>query len=225
MGRRANIRRRSRIDAGERFGKLTLVEKTGATKDGRAIWRCKCDCGGFVEKPAYSLRRTKLPMCDACKKEGKKKIDAGERFGKLTLVEKTGATKDGRAIWRCKCDCGGFVEKPAYSLRRTKFPMCAACCKKKYVKSVLRPGLKVFDLQLVDIFSSANTGGVIWSCKCVCGRIVYVEDEILRPVVREINSIKISCTGRTSANQDKDIVECLSLIRNIKKTIKRENYE
>lgn len=37
-----------------------------------------------------------------------KAIDlTGQRFGKLTVVERCGSA-DNRAVWRCICDCGGF---------------------------------------------------------------------------------------------------------------------
>lgn len=38
--------------AGQRFGKLTVIEKSG-TKNGSVLWKCKCDCdcdcGNYTE--------------------------------------------------------------------------------------------------------------------------------------------------------------------------------
>lgn len=30
---------------GLRFGRLTVIERAGSNKDGRALWLCECDCG------------------------------------------------------------------------------------------------------------------------------------------------------------------------------------
>jgi hypothetical protein len=35
--------------AGQRFGKLVVVEDTGRRKSRRPIWKCVCDCGNRVE--------------------------------------------------------------------------------------------------------------------------------------------------------------------------------
>jgi len=31
--------------AGQRFGKLIVLERAGSTRAGKARWRCICDCG------------------------------------------------------------------------------------------------------------------------------------------------------------------------------------
>ena len=33
---------------GQRFGKLTVIEKSG-TKNGSVLWKCECDCGNYTE--------------------------------------------------------------------------------------------------------------------------------------------------------------------------------
>ena len=33
---------------GQGFGKLIVLEKLG-TKNGRVVWKCKCDCGNYTE--------------------------------------------------------------------------------------------------------------------------------------------------------------------------------
>ena len=29
---------------GMKFGRLTVIERAGKTKQGNALWKCKCDC-------------------------------------------------------------------------------------------------------------------------------------------------------------------------------------
>lgn len=32
---------------GERFGRLTVIEKTDKRKNGSIVWKCQCDCGNI----------------------------------------------------------------------------------------------------------------------------------------------------------------------------------
>lgn len=209
-------------EPGTRFGKLVLVKKTKVLAGfSYNVWQCKCDCGHYVERLSNHLRRTKLPACDFCRSTNRIKWETGTRFGKLVLVEKTKQIVGGRYhVWRCQCDCGRYVERLSNHLRRTKLPACDICRPtKQRFSSVLKPGLHVFDLLLIDVFRSKYLGNV-WLCKCKCGKSLYVEENLLRPVVRELNGIRSSlkrmCHGM---DQNKDIVECLGLIRNMKKMI------
>lgn len=62
--------------SGQRFGKLTVVERAGRVKFGRmqAAWRCRCDCGTEVTLPQGRLpHRPTIPAshavtaCDGCR--------------------------------------------------------------------------------------------------------------------------------------------------------------
>ena len=35
-------------EEGKRYGKLTVIKRNGSSKDGKAMWLCECDCGGYV---------------------------------------------------------------------------------------------------------------------------------------------------------------------------------
>lgn len=97
--------------AGERFGKLTVLERA-ESKNGRTYWKCRCDCGTEVNVMASNLLRGNTTTCGCSRVEYEKKrklIDiSGQRFGKLTVIRKT-RVKKGNSYWLCKCDCG--VEK------------------------------------------------------------------------------------------------------------------
>lgn len=47
----------------KKFGKLTVLEKTGNRKCGCIIWKCKCDCENFVEVIGSSLTRGNTKSC------------------------------------------------------------------------------------------------------------------------------------------------------------------
>ena len=36
---------------GQKFGKLTVIERHGIDKHGHATWRCKCECGSETVVP------------------------------------------------------------------------------------------------------------------------------------------------------------------------------
>lgn len=53
----------------QKFGKLTVINRTGTSKHRKAIWLCICECGTNVEVTGFSLRRghTKSCGCDRWK--------------------------------------------------------------------------------------------------------------------------------------------------------------
>lgn len=55
---------------GQRFGKLTVIEKHPvATKDRKARWVCKCDCGNMTIVTGKQLRRGKTLSCGCLRSE------------------------------------------------------------------------------------------------------------------------------------------------------------
>lgn len=49
--------------AGQRFGRLLVIERAGKTTFGEATWRCVCDCGQERVVPGGDLRRGKRQSC------------------------------------------------------------------------------------------------------------------------------------------------------------------
>lgn len=51
--------------SGQRFGRLTVIEKAGKSKDRHIVWRCRCDCGNeaIVQSNALLLGKTKSCGC------------------------------------------------------------------------------------------------------------------------------------------------------------------
>lgn len=42
---------------------------------------------------------------------GKFRDLTGMKFGRLTVINRNGANKNGNALWKCKCDCGNIVKQ------------------------------------------------------------------------------------------------------------------
>ena len=53
---------------GQRFGRLTVVERVGTDKRGNALWKCKCDCGNEVTALASNLKRGHTTSCGCFQK-------------------------------------------------------------------------------------------------------------------------------------------------------------
>lgn len=48
---------------GQRFGKLTVLERTNEKQDRYYLWRCRCDCGGEILVNTKRLRRGTVTNC------------------------------------------------------------------------------------------------------------------------------------------------------------------
>lgn len=67
-GERASVR--CTIDlTGQRFGRLTVVERAGTNADGKATWRCKCECGAEKVLPGRDMRNGRIRSCLCLRKE------------------------------------------------------------------------------------------------------------------------------------------------------------
>lgn len=66
----------------------------------------------------------------------------GQKFGRLTVVEHIGFTEPNRhgykrAIWKCRCDCGNYINRTTDVLKRGK----SSCgCRQKEVLSYMTQG-------------------------------------------------------------------------------------
>ena len=95
--------------AGQRFGKLTVVEWTGRWKGTQSIWHCKCDCGGEKDVPIYSLTGGITKSCGCLVRDKHKDRIEGKRFGRLVAVRPTDQRISCSIVWECICDCGNTV--------------------------------------------------------------------------------------------------------------------
>ena len=115
----SNPRRKLPQDlVGHRFGKLVIESFAGRSWDfgksgGDSYWNCLCDCG----KP-FVVRRNSLvgggtTSC-GCWHNQYPEIKTGDRFGRLTIVEKDTERK---YRWICRCDCGNTTSVIQQRLR------------------------------------------------------------------------------------------------------------
>lgn len=76
---------------GQRFGRLTVIERAGSNTRGRATWLCRCDCGETVVALGNALSRHNTKSCgclvpDASSAVGKKRAVHGKTGERLFSV-------------------------------------------------------------------------------------------------------------------------------------------
>lgn len=52
---------------GQKFGNLTVIERTGSNKEGKALWLCKCSCGNTIITTGKLLRKGETKSCGCIK--------------------------------------------------------------------------------------------------------------------------------------------------------------
>lgn len=107
-----------------RFGMLRAIRPTTERFHGNIVWRCKCDCGGWVNVPSTSLLTEHTRSCGCQNRQGGYNL-TNRQFGRLKAVEPTPERKDGSIVWRCECECGNReVFVPAKLLLRESVKSC-----------------------------------------------------------------------------------------------------
>ena len=110
----------------------------------------------------------------------------GQRFGKLTVIQRAGNAKNGAATWICRCDCGNEVTASGSNLRKGDKKSCGcgwrSAPKEKYCEycgEAMNPsnlrfcsyacsnravrGVKRVDVDMSYEWNSA--GGGLWHCR------------------------------------------------------------
>lgn len=104
-------------ETGKTYGYLTVIDRA-ESKDGRAMWKCKCKCGNECVVSGKLLRSGHTQSCGCLKIERTiaRNMErgggdlTGQRFGKLVVIgfdswlDHNNGHRD--RMWRCKCDCG-----------------------------------------------------------------------------------------------------------------------
>lgn len=112
---------------GEKLGMLTVIGQAPSTVKGQRRWVCRCDCGTEKIVMGSNLKRGTTVSC-GCKH---KKDLAGQRIGKLTVIERSdkygSRGKRQTQLWKCRCDCGAITYKATDTLTNPDISMCQDC--------------------------------------------------------------------------------------------------
>ena len=112
---------------GQRFGKLVAIKPSEKKERcGNDFWLCECDCGRQHICRANSLKSGNTKSCGCLKFECCGQLDLlGQKFGKLTPIEKCSSRKyGGYIVWKCLCECGNTCLKASNQLKRSTGLSC-----------------------------------------------------------------------------------------------------
>jgi hypothetical protein len=143
---------------GKKFGKLTVIEYIGSDQ-----YRCRCDCGKLCEVNGHNLKRGHTASCGCLRGF----VDlTGNRFGKLTVIERSPNKKRGdinRTQWHCQCDCGNVVDVYSDSLISGDTASCGCLSHEKGIPDVWRDdfvdGTQITKIQSIP--TKSNKSGVV----------------------------------------------------------------
>ena len=161
-------RRKTRELTGCRFGSLLALKKSGSAS-GHVIWECRCDCGATVYKRTDALTGGVWPSC-GCMDPRREQDLANQRFGRLTVLRK--ASSDRGTVWECRCDCGNTVLKTAKHLLDGTAKSCG-CIAAERCEDLT--GCRFGRLTVLGRAEEPSPRrGVLWKCRCDCGKITLV---------------------------------------------------
>ena len=161
---------------GQRFGKLLVIGREGATPSGYALWRCRCACGREIVVESRRLRRGSIKDCGCGNKCQMRRDLTGRVFGQVTALEPTARrTEDGDVIWKCRCGCGKEFEASSRKLLRGSVKDCG--CKLNLTQKWI--GRRFGNLTVVA-FEGKRDHRNMWRCRCDCGNEVVVREICLK---------------------------------------------
>lgn len=114
---------------GQKFGRLTVIEASPPESQ-----LCQCNCGNIITVLTYNLISGNTQSCGCLQKERASEASfislIGNRYGKLTVIERVENNRFAHVCYRCKCDCGGETIVDATNLRNGNTNSCG-CIKSK----------------------------------------------------------------------------------------------
>lgn len=175
---------------GNKYGKLTVIDQAPLREKSRKLrYYARCECGNIIDVEGSRLRNGKKVDCGCGTVDRKREacpryVDiAGQKFGRLTAIERAYDANNNYVGWLCKCECGNTITVPMDRLKRGGTKSCG-CYKKDYLSETLtidETG-NTYGFLKVERFSHKNDkGAAYWECKCLnCGRKTIVHGVLLR---------------------------------------------
>lgn len=137
------LRKRAKVEIGQKYSKLTVIEYLGLDSRNQRLWKCQCDCGNtkVVTTRALTSGHTRSCGCLYPKAENL----TGRRFGKLVVVREVEPIRDSKGkkyhCWECKCDCGNTTFVTTQNLKG-KTTSCGCYLKEVVGQQTLKHGYR-----------------------------------------------------------------------------------
>lgn len=142
---------------GEQYNRLTVIGyRHGERKSGRKViyWKCRCKCGNEIEVEKYSLTNGNTQSCGCLNKEINSKRSCldltGQRYGRLTVLERVSEMGAPKVLWKCRCDCGKERIIKAESLRNGDTVSCGCYSIDRMIQYSTKHGLRY--TRIYDIY-------------------------------------------------------------------------
>lgn len=185
------------VEIGKKYNKLTVLELDHTDKYYHKFFKCRCDCGEEVVVRSDKIDSGKTKSCGCLNSVDRINNIAGQRFGKITVLQPTERRSSTSVVWECICDCGNLVYATGPNLRAGRTKSCGKCDKFIDIKN-MRSG----KLVAIKPTEQRLKGSVIWECHCDCGNTHYV-------TATNIINQKIKSCGCTNSRGEDKIVEIL----------------
>ena len=164
--------------SGAQCGLLTVVEKSNEKYKQQTQWICICICGKEKLVTTGKLNAKKVISCGCQKNNGTFKSEdlSGQKFGRLSIVNKTEKRSYGSVVWLCKCDCGKLKEVRQNKLKSGETRSCG-CLNIEAINKInsLPPeNLLTRKFNRLTVIAPAKkrlaNGSAMWKCICECGK-------------------------------------------------------
>lgn len=96
------LSRKHKVREGDVYNRLKVVSFAGY-KSGKQYWECLCECGNKTVVEKLNMVYGIVKSCGCLKSETE--VALGNKYGKLTVVGKTGDVLGGSPMWECTCEC------------------------------------------------------------------------------------------------------------------------
>ena len=163
---------------GQKFGRLTVVERAVGKDKRRVYWLCRCDCGNMKTTLKQQLKNGMCRSCGCLNVEANKSRIVnltGKKVGRLTVIEQA-ESRNGKLYWLCKCECGTTKEVVASSLQGNRVISCGCA---KIVHGDLT-GKRFGRLVVLECPRRVDyRKRRVWKCICDCGNEVDVVTDTL----------------------------------------------
>lgn len=104
---------------GEVFNSLTAIERDFSTK--RNKWLFRCECGEIKSLDKNKVKCGEIKSC-GCKR---KAVDiSGEKFNRLTAIQRDYSKDKPEPYWVFKCDCGNVKSYIKNAVMKRKIKSC-----------------------------------------------------------------------------------------------------
>ena len=113
------------LKAGDKFNRWTVIERDHKHKSRDRYYLCECDCGTKKSVRISHLTKRESTGCSNCRKTNLKKMEKGEKFGRLTVISMDTTPRHSPNIhWKCKCECGKLVTVRGTTLMQGRQVSC-----------------------------------------------------------------------------------------------------